>query len=241
MIEFTLFGIPIRILPWHWVGLAFISGAFGISSSSELIMVLMFMVAAFLSILTHELAHALVGRRVGGGTAAITMEMFGGLTSYYGTRFTKWGTVASVAAGPGINIATLLVCCIICFFIAGGNTFYTFRLALGLIVSPYSTFHFVSENFLITNETARPVFFMGSLMWTCFWWSLLNLLPIYPMDGGLILEQFLKSQKRLHIVGMVSAIIIAVLGFLFFKSILLLVFMSMFAYMNYQAYRQARY
>ena len=240
MIEFTLFGTPVRILPWHWVGLLFISGAYMMDSTAELPFILLFMVAALFSVLSHELAHAVVGRYMAGGAAVVTLEMFGGVTEYYGSRFTRKGRIFSVAAGPGINVATLVLCLAVCFAMVGGNMQAFALLIKGFLISPWNAIQFSSMGFVVTQDTIMPMYFLASIMWTSFWWSLLNLLPIYPMDGGLLLEQFLKSRKNVFRTGLILSVVMVLVG-ITFKSFLMILFMAQFAYLNYQSLKQERF
>lgn len=84
MIHFTLFGIPVYIRPSFWVVLAIFGGALSINSVEGLIYPALFVIAGFVAILSHEMGHALVGRRLGGGQQTIVLELFGGLTSSHG-------------------------------------------------------------------------------------------------------------------------------------------------------------
>ena len=59
MIQFSLFNIPIRVLPWFWVTMAFIGGVLYADTKEALFELLLFMLAGFISILVHELGHAL--------------------------------------------------------------------------------------------------------------------------------------------------------------------------------------
>ncbi len=236
MIQFSLFGIPVKISPWHWVGLAFISGAWKVSSSSELPLCLLFMLGAFLSILIHELAHAFAGRRLGGGSAQITLILFGGYTEHYGSRLSKWGNRATIAAGSGVNLLTVFFFLLLCVMLLG---FDGFKIALSLVMSPFSAFALVQQE-IIPQNMAMPCYFMGTIMWTSFWWGLLNLLPIYPLDGGLLLKNFLRSPRRAYQTGFVTALVFTLLG-LFFGGLLMTVFMAQFAYINYQEAKASRF
>ena len=84
MIHFTLFGIPIYIRPTFWIVLAIFGGILGVSSVESLIYPALFVIAGFIAILSHELGHALVGRKLGGGQQTIILELFGGVTSSHG-------------------------------------------------------------------------------------------------------------------------------------------------------------
>ena len=67
MVHFTLFGIPVYIRPSFWVVLAIFGGALSISSVEDLIYPALFVIAGFVAILSHEMGHALVGRKLDGG------------------------------------------------------------------------------------------------------------------------------------------------------------------------------
>lgn len=241
MINFSLFGIPIRILPWHWVGLLIISGAFSMSSAGALPVYLLFMLAGFFCILIHELAHALVGRETEGGSAMITLEFLGGYTQQYGNRGrSKWSRVATIAAGPGINLLVFFLCLSIFFVMVDQNWELFFAFVGKLLVTPMYALQFARDNIIITQESAMSVFFLAAVMWCSCWWSLLNLLPIYPMDGGLLLDQFVKSKKTLHFICFITALIVGTVTLIYFafNALLVVIFMAQFAYINYQLYRQ---
>lgn len=104
MVRFTLFGIPVEIQPWFWLTLALIGGINGASSPAGLMMLLLFVLAGFISVLVHELGHALTGRHFGAETA-ITLHAFGGYATFPVGRFTRGQDFLVTAAGPAIQIA----------------------------------------------------------------------------------------------------------------------------------------
>ena len=61
MIRFNLFGIPVQVQPWFWLTLVLIGGGVGANTADELLLLALFVVAGFVSILVHELGHALAG------------------------------------------------------------------------------------------------------------------------------------------------------------------------------------
>jgi anhydro-N-acetylmuramic acid kinase len=65
MLHFTLFGFPIRIHWLFWLNSALLGGAFSARTPSEMQGVAVWIAMVFLSILIHELGHALVMRRFG--------------------------------------------------------------------------------------------------------------------------------------------------------------------------------
>ena len=101
-LHFSLFGIPVRVHPLFWL----VAVIMGVRGSPELMDLLIWVVAVFLSILVHELGHATI-MRLYGFAPWITLYGFGGLASYspaqaYGSKRTDtFAQVLISAAGPG--------------------------------------------------------------------------------------------------------------------------------------------
>ena len=104
MFEFKIFNIQVKVEPWFWVILALLGGAVGADTRSAFLRILMFMVAGFLSILVHELGHALAARHYG-HRVHILLHGLGGLAFYQGGSHTRQRTFLITAAGPAIQIA----------------------------------------------------------------------------------------------------------------------------------------
>ncbi len=78
-------------------------------------------------------------------------------------------------------------------------------------------------------------FFVRQMLWVNIWWSLVNLLPILPLDGGRIFEAFMANRNPPSVpkVGMIAAGLVAVYGLS--QGRLYLAFMFGFlAYSNWQ-------
>ena len=103
MLEFKIFNIPVKVEPWFWIVLALLGGAIGADSKSALLQILMFLAAGFISILVHELGHALTARHFG-HRVRILLHGFGGLAFYQGGGHTRKRTFLITAAGPAIQI-----------------------------------------------------------------------------------------------------------------------------------------
>jgi stage IV sporulation protein FB len=104
MIQFSLFQIPVRVLPWFWITLALIGGALRADSKEALFKLLLFMLAGFISILVHELGHALTAKHFG-KRVEIVLQAFGGYAAYSGGgRLSKLQNIAITAAGPALQI-----------------------------------------------------------------------------------------------------------------------------------------
>jgi stage IV sporulation protein FB len=103
MVRFQLFGIPIEVQPWLWVTLAIFGGAFGPLSPQALLVIALFMVAGAVSLLVHELGHALTIRRFGAPTR-IVLHAFGGYALHPAGIFDRKQQFLVSAAGPGLQL-----------------------------------------------------------------------------------------------------------------------------------------
>ena len=113
-LHFRCLGIPVRVHPGFWAIAALLS----LPAGREPIPVLGFALAIFLSILIHEMGHALAFRNCG-MKSHIVLYHFGGLaipdsvSNYvgYGKQYSSGSKIFVTAMGPGIQIlsAVLLV------------------------------------------------------------------------------------------------------------------------------------
>ena len=103
MLRFSIFGIPVEVQPFFWITLVIIGGASGASTAADMFSILLFVLAGFISILVHELGHALTARKFG-AYSAITLQAFGGYAAYSGVRLTRLQSFLVTAAGPAIQI-----------------------------------------------------------------------------------------------------------------------------------------
>lgn len=211
MVRFSLFGIPIEIQPWFWISLVLIGSlsTSNATSADGLILLALFVLAGFISILVHELGHALVGRSFGAPTA-ITLQAFGGYAAFPPGAFTRKQNFLMTAAGPFFQL------------VLGG---------IALAVSIYAN--------LPKTLISEFVFF---LMIISFFWAILNLIPVIPLDGGRLMESIL-GPKRIRLtltISIVVAIVVAILMFTKTQSFLFPIFLGMMAYQNWQALQQHR-
>ncbi len=103
MLRFTLFGFPILIHWMFWLNTALMGGALNASSPEQLRGLLGWMVAVFLSIVIHELGHALTMRNCGDRRVGIFLYAFGGLAQG-SSRLTRREDLMVSAAGPALQI-----------------------------------------------------------------------------------------------------------------------------------------
>jgi stage IV sporulation protein FB len=104
MIRFTIFGIPVEIQPFFWVTLIIFGGALDADTPTEMFQLMLFVLAGFISILVHELGHALTAKRYG-AYSHIVLQGLGGFAAYSGKRLSRSQSFIVTAAGPGVQIA----------------------------------------------------------------------------------------------------------------------------------------
>ncbi len=248
-LHFELLGIPVRISPFFWLAALVlgwdITGADGLH-------VLMWTAAVFLSLLVHEFGHALAFRRFG-VSSHVVLYHFGGLavpdshSSYgFGRSLDSRQQIIVSAAGPAAQLALAAVI-IILARVAGHSVIWPQFLFPIDFVLPYSP-PFVPGELLwggstpIPNEPINDFAFY--ILLPSVFWALMNLLPVYPLDGGQISrEVFLLMNVRdgirnSLILSIVTGIAAAVYGFTSGQSMLAILFglLAFQSYMTLQAY-----
>jgi Zn-dependent protease len=178
-LHFRVFGIPVRVHPFFWL-VALLSGARdGVSPKATFI----WMGALFVSILIHELGHA-VAILYYGYRPWITLHWLGGLASHdpgYGVPSYSRDDpsnqpltqIVISLAGPvaGFLFAGVIVGLI---FAAGGAANFSLG---GVYLFDWSLDGIGSRNLW---------YFLDCLIFINIFWGLINLLPVYPLDGGKI-------------------------------------------------------
>lgn len=207
MIRFSLFGIPVEIQPFFWLTLIILGGATGADSSEAVFEILLFVIAGFISILTHEFGHALTARSFG-ADSRIVLQAFGGYAAFSGVRLNRKQSFLVTAAGPAIQILLGL-------------------LVLGIMKIAPSV-----------NQDGR--YFLIILIYISFFWALLNLLPVLPLDGGQMLHALL-GPERIKItlwITILVAVTSAVTIFMLTGSFIFPIFLGMFAWQAFQGLKE---
>jgi len=189
-LNFTLFGIPVRVHPFFWLVAVFLGiGIRAGPGEHVLIPLLIWVVAVFLSILLHEMGHA-AAMRAYGFRPWITLYGLGGLTSYnqagpYASKGDRpLGRIVISAAGPaagflfaGLIVGVLMLTGLVTKIEFGGLIGIDFR---------YDVNRFGS---------VRALFFVDQLLFINIAWGLINLLPVYPLDGGQIARELFTLKR----------------------------------------------
>ncbi|MGJ8671853.1 metalloprotease [Rubritalea sp.] len=122
MIEFKLFGIPVRVMPIFWITLGLI-GLIGsdIQDGNGLLEIALFVLAGFFSILIHEMGHALMIKKYKLPTQVV-LASFGGYAMYPAGVLNRLQSFLVTAAGPGLQILGGLVVLIALKFVELPNS-----------------------------------------------------------------------------------------------------------------------
>ncbi|MEN8773412.1 MAG: site-2 protease family protein [Akkermansiaceae bacterium] len=204
-----------------------------ISSREDFLMVLLWIIILFVSILIHELGHALTSLKMTGVNPSIKLWGMGGL-AYPNTQLTRkqsfWVTWAGPLAGLSFFVIIVLICCIIYGFKVGPN------LTMFLLFPSTEVYR---ETVVALRGMNDSVYYMvRQLFWVNFWWSLVNLLPVFPLDGGQIYASVEQSPKKVWTVGMITGGLVAIAALVFLQSIFIAVMFGYFAFQNYRRLEQ---
>jgi Zn-dependent protease len=237
-LNFRLAGFPVRVHPLFWL-IAVLLGY----SSGNILQILIWVLVVFVSILIHELGHALAFRRYG-LSSQIVLHFAGGLTI---PESTLWGSRwANVALGPNQNIfislagpgaGFLFAALVMAGVVLVGGSIITTRL-LGIIPFPGFAVLPFGGNLLSL--------FVTSLLWVNLFWGIINLLPVYPLDGGNVARNTLlqvdpvNGVRKSLWVSVIAGALIALVAFFFLRSLYMAVLFGFLAFQSYQSL-QARF
>ncbi len=235
MVRFTLFGIPVEIQPSFWLGSACFGGLLSSGMTSEgLKIVVFFVIAALVSVLVHEFGHALTGRRLGGGRANIVLNWCGGLAYSRGARLTSTQEFWRVFMGPGAGF--LLLGAIILIMAAAFGAEEAWHL-VGFCL--FGTEPRLSLGTIEFFGAHQPLWWLMSFFLEVnFWWGVINLAPVLPLDGGRITEIYVRPKTLVYQIGTGAAIAVVIYSLAMTKSYYTAMMFGYFAYTNYQALQQ---
>lgn len=150
----------------------------------------------FAMVLLHEFGHAFTARWVGGEADEIVMHPLGGLALAQPPR-RPLPTFLTIAGGPAVNAIICGICLAVMWGIGRTSGWY-------LDWNPGGSFHY----WLDIWRWAFWIYQMSLML------LLFNLLPIFPLDGGQMLQTMLwpivgyyKSMQFSAVAGMVGAVL----------------------------------
>ncbi|MDM4017489.1 site-2 protease family protein [Roseiconus lacunae] len=243
-LRFTVLGFPVRIAVTFWLG-AVVFGYELARFASEVIfrgeigvapLLIGWAGCLLLSILIHELGHALAFRYYG-IESSIVLYHFGGLaipsgasfSSYAAPRMDEKRDLIIASAGPALQLLSAFVV-ILLVKLAGYQVF-----AFHLMPSFLAGLPWVTEGDMLDNRGLLSLitfYILPSVLW-----ALLNLVPVYPLDGGRIARSLIVLNGGTVLQSLwVSVIASAGLAIYALQNgqTMMAIFFGMFAFSNYQ-------
>ncbi len=182
-VHFNVGKIPVRVHPLFWL-ISIMFGAFGGSRPGIHVFVGMglWTAAVFISILVHELGHALTAK-AHGWPPRIVLYSMGGLAIYSPSGQTRRSRILIDFIGPGAG------------FILGG------LILLGVVLSGHSIallpgleLSTIGSGPNISGD-GRLGLFIQFMIFVNIFWGLINLVPVQPLDGGHIAKAILEKYR----------------------------------------------
>jgi Zn-dependent protease len=161
-LHLRLFGTRVVIQPWFWLITALLAPV-RLNAENGIAHLLLWILAVFFSILLHEFGHVWMWR-IFGVRADILLHGMGGLAIADEEAPKRWQRILVSFAGPAIQ---LVLWAILVGVVIG---------ATGSLIRDYPSLGLFLTYLLVIN----------------LFWPLLNLLPIYPLDGGQIAREALQ-------------------------------------------------
>lgn len=225
-VEFSVGSIPVRVHPFFWLAAAFL----GLAAGGGALNVVLWTVAMFVSIMVHELGHALVAK-AHGWPPHVVLHGMGGLAIYTPTNRKRVPRAAIAFSGPGAG------------FLLGGV------MLAGIVLSGHSVTVPVLD---WTIGEGPPIargrlgLFIYYMLFMNIFWGIINLAPIQPLDGGAIaqtvLEKF-RPRDALALslkVSLGAAVLLALVGMVLWKSTFMAIMFGILAFESWQLLQQAK-
>ena len=212
VLRLSVFGFPVQIHPLFWLVAYLLVSGTKLSFGAQLI----FAAVIFVSLLTHELGHAFAARGAG-QEPTITIHAFGGLTRWRPNRaLSRPRLIGITLAGPAGGFALALLS------------------FLALTFLPHKILAIHNSSIAI-KDVLQIVLQVNAV------WSMVNLLPVLPFDGGQLLAHALGPQRR-RLSATLSAIfgVAAAIGFWVIGWKIAAVMFGLSGVMEFRAMERAR-
>jgi Zn-dependent protease len=236
-VQFSVGKIPVRVHPLFWL-ISILFGALAVQGSHihPFIGMALWTAAVFVSILVHELGHALAAR-AHGWPPHIVLYMMGGLAIYTPTHRSRKSRIIIDFMGPGAG------------FILGGIILAAVLLSGHSVPLPGLGVE-VGSGPSFTAGGGRLELFVVWMLYVNFFYGLLNLAPIQPLDGGGIALAIIEKYRRRDAeivalkLGIATGVTIGIVAAVLWQAWFLAILFGVLAYNNWQAlqhYQGRRY
>ncbi|PRQ04507.1 Peptidase family M50 [Enhygromyxa salina] len=231
-VHFSIGKIPVRVHPMFWL-ISIVFGAVAVRGASVNIFVGMALwtAAVFVSILVHELGHAITAKAYG-WPPRIVLHSMGGLAIFSPTRQSRKERILIDFMGPGAG------------FIFGG------LVLAGVLLSGHSAQLLpgigIGSGPDIRAGGGRLELFVIFLIFVNIFWGLINLLPVQPLDGGHIAKAILEKYRPRDSwaaalkLGIGTAAVVAVAGLIVTGDYFIAIMFALLGYNNFQMLQQVQ-
>ena len=189
-LNFRIGDIPVRVHPYFWLSIVLLSmGGSDRRGSDALMHLLVWVAIIFVSVLVHELGHVLMGRYFG-SRGHILLTGFCGLAIGSSNLPERWQRIAVYLAGPGAGFVlagvvtgiSWLFYPEITLLLLGSLIGLTIRIGIGAEIPP-----------LIPPLIVLDI--IHGMLYVNIFWGLVNLLPVWPLDGGQVCREICDSYR----------------------------------------------
>lgn len=180
-LNWRMFGIHCRVHPWFWI----MSVLLGQPLLSEPQYLILWVLCVFVSILLHELGHVFVGRLFG-SHGHIVLYSFGGLAIGSNKLSARWQRIMVCLGGPLIQLVLFCLLLLVDVDALRGEE---------RPVPP------------VRRLTILGLFFLKEINLI---WPLMNLLPVWPLDGGQICREVcagVRGERGIRLALWISVIV----------------------------------
>lgn len=228
--RFSLLGFPVRVTWLFWLITAALGYAMAMSTNQMFSrigqspgvapLLLIWVGCVMVSILVHELGHALAFRYYGIESHIVLYHMGGLAIPTAGFSFNRAGSrrrlshtdhIVISLAGPVLQFVSAIAVAAIALglriFVPSAAEWVDWLSPLG-ISNPW-----LNEGFSVDNPWTYSIFNFYVLV--SIWWPLFNLLPVYPLDGGHVVQHTAAIIRRTdgyneaYLIGAAAGFIVA--------------------------------
>ena len=190
MLRWRLFGIDFCIQPSFWLMSALFGYlVVGMSMQMQGIELLKYIgiwvLCTLVSVMVHELGHAVTGR-IFGLPGNITLAGMGGQAAGNFDTLKPWQRILVILAGPGAGFFFLFLLILV------NQRPWNMNVADALdIPSLHLPWKWDLLDLIDTNlkSTAPYREIFKFLCWMNLFWNIINLIPIIPLDGGMLMKE----------------------------------------------------
>jgi Zn-dependent protease len=184
-LRWRMFGVDVRVHPMFWLVSAIMGFNLLAEPESGVPRFFVWVACVFVSILIHELGHVFMFR-VCGTSAKVVLYAFGGLAIPIRPLYDRWQRIAVSFAGPLAGFLVVLA-------IAAGLAMTDMERLMAAVEHVLAMFGKVPRRSTYLGLPPLVEETVYTLIYINLFWGLLNLLPIWPLDGGHISRDFLDG------------------------------------------------